>query len=90
MEEYLRLFENAIEVQSKLVGRKRALTQAKAAGLSVSASGHIVSCVGNPVIVLLRLIKSFTKDGNIAALEAVGPLIERMAVVAEEMEGVAE
>ncbi len=56
MESYLILFEQAIVKQAELVGTPKAHRQAKKAGLTVSAEGHIVSCAGNPIIVLLRLI----------------------------------
>ena len=85
MEEYLTLFEDAIKEQSKLVGEKKAWAQAKKAGLSVSKAGRIVSCIGNPIVVLLRLIKSFTEDGNLAALHAAKPLIERLSEMQEEL-----
>jgi hypothetical protein len=84
MEEYLSLFEEAIRIQSAQVGESRALAQAKRAGLSVSPSGHIVSCTGNPALVLLRLIKTFTEDGNLSALKAISPLIEKMSQLQEE------
>jgi hypothetical protein len=85
MEEYLSLFEDAINVQKKQVGAKKALAQAKKAGLSVSAAGHIVACTGNPAVVLLRLIRTFTEDGNLAALHAVAPLIEKLSSMQDEL-----
>jgi hypothetical protein len=84
MEDYLSLFEEAIKIQSEQVGESQALAQAKRAGLSVSASGHIVSCTGNPALVLLRLIRTFTEDGNLNALKAIGPLIEKISELQEE------
>ncbi|MBU0985376.1 MAG: hypothetical protein KKA42_15995 [candidate division Zixibacteria bacterium] len=86
MEEYLELFEEAVKKQAEVVGVKQAKGQAKKAGLGVSREGSIVSCAGNPMIVLLRLIKSFTADGNLAALEACAPLITRMTEIAQELE----
>ena len=86
MEKYLSLFEDAIRVQAEVVGQEKAIAQAKKAGLQLSAAGHIVACTGNPKIVLLRLIKSFTADGNLLALNACAPLIEKMTQMAEEIE----
>jgi hypothetical protein len=84
MEQYLSLFEEAIRIQSTEVGETLALAQAKRAGLSVSPSGHIVACTGNPALVLLRLIKTFTEDGNLNALKAIAPLIEKMSELQDE------
>ncbi len=84
METYLTLFENAIKKQSKAVGEKTALRHAKKAGLGVSKDGRIVSCVGNPQIVLLKLIKFFAQSGNIEALAEVTELINE--IVGEELE----
>ena len=78
MESYLHLFEQAIKKQAEVVGEKEALTQAKKAGLGVSREGQIVSCVGNPQIVLLRLIKFFTAGGNMLALIECTPLINEL------------
>lgn len=86
MESYLTLFEQAIVIQADLVGVKKAHQQAKTAGLIVSSEGHIASCAGNPIVVLLRLIKSFTKDGNLAALEACGPLISKLTQIPQDLE----
>lgn len=88
MESYLTLFENAIDKQAELVGTEQAHRQAKKAGLIVSAKGHIASCAGNPIIVLLRLIKSFTEDGNLAALDACSPLISKLTQIPQEFEKV--
>ena len=78
MEKFLNLFEKAVRAQVEVVGVEKAREQAKSAGLSISPSGNIVSCTGNPMVVLLKLIKSFTRDGNLAALEACEPLIEKL------------
>ena len=86
MEKYLSLFEDAVRAQAEIVGEEKALAQAKKAGLQLSAAGHIVACTGNPKIVLLRLIKSFTADGNLLALHACAPLIEKMSQMAEEFQ----
>ncbi len=85
MEKYLVLFEEAIKIQVDTIGEHKARTQAKKAGLTVSDSGSIVSCTGNPAVVLLRLIKSFTEDGNLAALKACTPLIEKMSEIELEL-----
>ena len=90
MEEYLTLFEDAIRVQGEMVGEEKAIAQAKKAGLTVSPAGHIVACTGNPKIVLLRLLKSFTEDGSLLALNASAPLIEKMARISDELEMVSE
>ncbi|NOY88942.1 MAG: hypothetical protein GXO93_06065 [FCB group bacterium] len=78
MERYLKLFEQIIKKQEKIVGHDIALAQAKKAGLSVSKEGYIVSCAGNPEVVLLRLIKFFTKSGNMSALVECTPLINEL------------
>ena len=77
-EEYLNLFEETINNQAKLVGKKKALAEAKRAGLGVSKDGHIISCVGNPALVLVRLVKFFTEGGNLAALAELMPLINEI------------
>lgn len=78
MENFFILFEQAIEKQSELVGEEVALNQARMAGLGVSKEGHIVSCAGNPQLVLMRLIKFFTAGGNLHALAECTPLINEM------------
>ena len=86
IERYLLLFEDAINKQSNLIGRDKALSQAKKAGLSVSPDGHIVSCVGNPHLVLLRLIKYYTENHNMEALSMCMPLINELEKIQEEFE----
>lgn len=81
METYLALFEKAIKKQAKVVGENKALQHAKKAGLGVSKDGHIVSCVGDPQIVLLRLIKFFASSGNIEALSEVTALIDEIVQI---------
>lgn len=78
VEKYLFLFEDAIREQAKVVGEKTALEQARKAGLGVSPAGHIVSCVGNPALVLLRLVRNFTEGGNLEALARCTPLINEL------------
>ncbi len=78
METYLALFEKAIQKQAKVVGKELALEHAKKAGLGVSKDGRIVSCVGNPQVVLLKLIKFFASTGNIEALSEVTALINEV------------
>ncbi len=90
MENYLVLFEGVVAKQAEVVGEATAHAQAKKAGLTVSREGHIVACAGNPMVVLLRLIRSFTEDGNMAALDACGPLIQRLTEISAEMEKVGE
>lgn len=82
-EEYLRLFEEAIESQARVIGRQDALTQAKRAGLGVSRDGHIISCVGNPALVLVRLVKYFTQGGNLEALAELMPIINEIETIQE-------
>jgi len=77
-EHFLELFERAIAKHTELVGREKALSNARKAGLGVSADGHIVSCIGHPMLVLLRLIKVFTNDGNINTISVCLPLIDEM------------
>ncbi len=78
MEIYLKLFEQAIQKQIELVGEDVAFEQAKKAGLGVSSDGHIVSCTGNPQLVLMRLIKFFTTGGHLKALVECTPLINEL------------
>lgn len=78
METYLRLFEEAVRKQAALVGPTKALEQAKRAGLGVSRNGQIISCVGDPQLILLRLIRFFTEHGNLMALEQCTPLIDEL------------
>ncbi len=78
METYLALFEKAIKKQAKAVGEETALRYAKKAGLGISKDGRIVSCVGNPQVVLLKLIKLFASTGNIEALTEVTALINEI------------
>ena len=86
MENYLALFENAVNKQSEIVGEEKARAQAKKAGLTVSKAGHIVACTGNPMIVLLKLIRSFTEDGSLPALDACSPLISKMTDIPAVLE----
>ncbi|MCK4606229.1 MAG: hypothetical protein KAU35_02915 [candidate division Zixibacteria bacterium] len=87
METYLDLFEGAIRKQAEIVGEETAFQQAQKAGLGVSSEGHIVSCTGNPQVVLLRLIKYFTAGGNMMALAQCTPLInELLANYSEDKE----
>jgi len=78
METYLALFEKAIQKQAEAVGKELALEHAKKAGLGVSKDGRIVSCVGNPQVVLLKLIKFFASTGDIKALTEVTALINEL------------
>ena len=77
-EQYLELFEGVIEKQAELVGRETAVAKAKLAGLTVTAEGRIARCVGNPAVVLLRLIKYFAEDGNLEVLSHCTPLISEI------------
>ena len=77
-EHYLELFEDAISKHKEIVGEKIALDQARQAGLGVSPDGHIVSCVGHPVLVLLRLIKVFAENSEMITLSQCIPLINEM------------
>lgn len=86
MESYLDLFENAVRAQAELVGQEKARLQAKKAGLTVSGTGQVVACTGNPIAVLLRLIKAFTDDGSLAALDACAPLISKLTEIPAELE----
>lgn len=84
-EHYLELFEVAIAKHKEIVGEKQALEQARQAGLSVSPEGHIVSCVGHPVLVLLRLIKVLTANSHMATLAECMPLIDEMEKMSEHL-----
>ncbi len=85
-EDYLDMFESAIKTQADLVGKQKAHDQARRAGLTVSPQGHITSCVGNPIVVVLRLVRMFTEDNNMAALAACTPLIEALENLPEPVE----
>ena len=85
-EKYLEMFEDAIRKQAELMGPETAIRQAKKAGLGVSEKGHIVSCTGHPEIVLLRLIRMFTEDGSLAALQQCTGLIREMEKMADSLE----
>ena len=87
-EKHLEMFEQAVRKQAELVGRENALHQAKLAGLGISAEGRVVNCTGHPMIVLLRLIRTFTKDGNLAALTQCTDLIKEMEKMAESLEAI--
>jgi hypothetical protein len=78
METYLNLFEQAIKKQAELVGEETAFQQAKKAGLGISKDGHIVSCTGNPQVVLLRLIRYFTEGANFSTIMECMPLINEI------------
>ena len=88
VERYLELFEDVIARQAEVVGRDKALTQAKKAGLGVSPEGHITSCVDNPQLVLLRLIRHFTEDHNLEALNQCMPLINEIETLSANLEEV--
>ena len=83
METYLYLFEQVIQEQIRHLGKETALNQANKAGLIISGDGHIVSCTGNPQLVLLRLIRHYTDIGNLYAIEACKPLIDEMLNLSE-------
>ena len=85
-EEYLLMFEDAIRKQAEVSGMEAAIRQAKKAGLTVSEGGRITSCAGHPITVLLRLIRLFTEDGNLAALIQCTELIREMERVADRLE----
>lgn len=78
-EQFLDLFEEAIAKQAEVVGWEQAIARAKKAGLSVGKDGRIVSCVGNPALVLLRLIKFFAEDGNPSVLIHCSSLISEIS-----------
>ncbi len=86
METYLALFEKAIRKQADVAGEELALEHAKKAGLGVSKEGRIVSCVGNPQVVLLKLIKLFASTGTIGALSEVTALINEVLEINSETE----
>lgn len=77
-EHYLELFENAVREHVELVGQERGLADARKAGLGISPNGHIVSCVGHPALVLLRLIKIFTAAGHLNTVAKCMPLIDEL------------
>jgi hypothetical protein len=85
-EQFLELFEEAITRQAEVVGWNKAIAKAKKAGLSVAKDGRIVSCVGNPAVVLLRLIKFFAEDGNVSVLAHCSSLINEISSVPDLFE----
>jgi len=78
MEKFLVLFEEAAQTQAEVDSHEKACEQARSAGLGVFPTDSIVSCTGNPRVVLLKLIKSFILDGNLVALVACEPLIIKL------------
>lgn len=87
MDTYLTLFEDALVEQTKILGEELAYSQATQAGLVISDRGGVVGCEGDPQLVLLRLIKHFTKGGNLAAMLACTPLIDLLTKeISENME----
>jgi len=85
-EKYLEMFEDTIRKQAELMGSETAFRQAKKAGLGVSNKGRIVSCSGHPAIVLLRLIRMFAEDGNLAALQQCSGLIKEIEKLSDCLE----
>lgn len=77
-EHYLELFENAIDKHINNVGKEKGYGDARKAGLGISPDGHIVSCVGHPALVLLRLIKIFTATNQMNTISECMPLIDEM------------
>lgn len=88
METYLNLFEDVIKEQAEHLGAEVAFARAREAGLGVSKEGHIVSCTGNPQLVLLRLIKSFTSGIDILSLQKCAPLIDELLGSEKQKEAV--
>lgn len=86
MEAFLKMFEQAVKKQAEVVGNKIALDQAKMAGLGISEEGNVISCTGNPQLVLLRLIKYFTAGGNLQALQECTPLINKLLEILTDTE----
>ena len=78
MEIFLNLFENVIKDQAVHIGPEEAFARARKAGLGVSDDGHIVSCTGNPQLVLLRLIRCFCDGGNVLTLATCRPLLDEL------------
>lgn len=81
VEKYFTLVQKAVNEQVLLVGEAEALEQARRAGLGISPAGHVVGCVGDPALVLLRLVKSFVEAGNLSALTRCMPLVDEMGEI---------
>ena len=82
MKSYLHLFEKVINKQVDIMGKDLTFEQAKIAGLSISNDGLVESYVGDPQVVLLKLIKNFVSSGRVEALQEVTNLINE--IVGEE------
>jgi hypothetical protein len=78
MKTYLNLFEQAVKQHASRVGEEAAFAQARKAGLKISDDGHVVSYVRKPQVVLLRLVRFFTEDGDLASLDVCETLIGEM------------
>jgi hypothetical protein len=46
--------------------------------LKISDDGHAVSYMGKPQVVLLRLVRFFTEDGDLASLDVCESLVGEM------------
>jgi hypothetical protein len=78
MKTYLNLFEQAVKQHALRVGEETAFAQARKAGLIMSDDGHIVRCTGKPKVVLLRLVRFFSEDGDLSSLDVCESLIGEM------------
>jgi len=83
MNDYLEMFERAIAKQAELIGLEKAVSVAKKSGLKVDSNGQVVGCEESPVVVLLRLIRTFTAEGDLLALAQCTELIDKVTEIAE-------
>jgi hypothetical protein len=81
-------FELAIRKYTESVGKSRAITQARQAGVKVSEDGHVTSWDGDPLLVLLKLIRSIAEDGQLNAIGSCLPLIDELERLSTETKGV--
>ncbi len=86
VEKYFTLIQKAVNEQVRLVGEAEALEQARRSGLGISPAGHVIGCVGDPALVLLRLVKNFVESGNLAALTKCMPLVDEMGQIRAAVE----
>jgi hypothetical protein len=77
-------FEFAISTYAESVGKSKALAEARQAGIKVSDDGYVSSWEGDPLLVLLKLIRSIAADGQLRAIGSCLPLIDELERMSTE------
>lgn len=80
------VLEESIRLHAKDFGLTKTHELAGSAGVIVTEQGKVVQLTGNPFIVLLRLMRLFTLNGKLAALESCLPLLAEMEELASQPE----